>query len=47
MLDDKNNNCSYKPQCAITPSGVYLLKIISGHTRTRCEMCSELTTKTQ
>ena len=28
------------------PSGIYLLKVNNGNTRTRCEICSKLTIKT-
>ena len=30
----------------INPAGIYLFKVNNGNTRTRCEICSELTIKT-
>ena len=30
----------------LIPAGIYLVKVINGNTRTRCEICSKLTIKT-
>ena len=35
-----------KPLHPDSPAGIYLLKVNNRNTRTRCEICSKLTTKT-
>ena len=38
--------CSYTSKARTSPIGIYLLKGNNRNTRTRCEICSQLTIKT-
>ena len=37
---------TYTGISSIVPTGIYLLKVNNGNTRTMCEICSKLTMKT-
>ena len=38
--------CSFQSKFSVVPAGIYLFKVNNRNTRTRCEICSELTINT-